>query len=308
MLKKLPDLLKFLPLLAIAAGCILVSCYLIRHIPELSKSWMIKAEHPSNYRFTVYDELLKKYIKDGLVDYKNLCADPRLKTAVDDLEKVAPDKMDRKEQLCFWINAFNLLTLKTICDRYPARSTFDLSSDLSQRKFIVGGEVLGLQQIQDRYILPLTRNPAVRVETIFLISRGSQGYPPLTDHAITPDTMEDDARMAAYKFINDDRNAFYDDETLTFYLSPLFKQYESIIDDKVHKSVHHFAVLYMVTKKPVKVDALMVTKTYFGKMDYTLNDTALAPIDEKKKSEEENKATSAAKTSAESTKQKEEVK
>lgn len=276
MLRKLPQVLKFLPLIAIAIGCLLVGGYFIRHLPEFLKSWVTSTQHPTLYRFTVYDNLLKKYVKDGLVDYKSLSKDPGLNVAVGEIENIAGDKMDGKEQLCFWLNSLNLLTIKIVCDRYLVKDTVELSSDISARKFIVSGEPLSLQQIQDRYVMPLMKNPTIRVETVFLICRGSLAYPPLTDHAITPETMEDDAKIAAYKFINDKRNVLNDEDTLNFYLSPLLKRYESVIDEKVHKNPHHFVVLYMVTKKPINVDNLMVTKTYFPNTNYTLNDTALA--------------------------------
>jgi hypothetical protein len=98
----------------------------------------------------------------------------------------------------------------------------------------------------------------------------------LTDHAITPESLETDAKVATYQFINNEHNCFYDEEKLDFLLSPLFKRYENIIK-RTHNDPHGFAVLQMNTKYPPDLTNLMITKTYYQKIDPMLNDVALAP-------------------------------
>lgn len=279
MIGKLPDFLKLLPALAIVFGSCMLIFYGIRHLPELTRGAITDVQHPVSYQFTTYDGLLQKYVKDGLVDYKSLSKDPDLQKAVDELEHISPDKINEmNDQLAFWLNASNLLTLKVICERYPIKSIGEISNENTQRKFIIGGETLSLQDIHARLMSAL-KDKRSAVENVFLICRGSQGYPPLGDHALTGQTLETDAKVAVYSFINDPKNVYYDPDSVEFLLSPLMKRYEQIIEHS-KRTPHEWAVLYMDAKKPPNVGNVMLTKTYFPKLDYTLNDTALAPVKE----------------------------
>jgi hypothetical protein len=276
MLRNFGDGAKILPIAAITLGALLLVFYALRHLPENTRALLLHVEHPETYRFTVYDELLKRYVKNGRVDYAKLKVDPDLKKAVEAIEAVAPDKLNsEKERASFWINAQNLLTLKLICDHYPITSTDQISPFWSQTPFIIGGETVSVSRAYDRAINQMD-DKRLPVSTVFLISRGSVGYPPLTSHAITPESLEGDAKLAAYKFINNEKNVFYDEERLEFLLSPLMKRYERILNRSKYDP-HTFAVLQMSGKKVPDLTNLMITKTYFAKIDPTLNDTALSP-------------------------------
>lgn len=268
--------MKILPIAAIAIGVLLVGSFALRHLPQNARALMLHVEHPETYRFTIYDELLKKYVRDGRVNYAKLKEDPDLNRAVEALEPIAADKLvDEKERACFWINAQNLLTLKLICQHYPITSIDQVSQYWSQTPFIVGGENISVSRAYDRAINQMD-DKRLPVSTVFLISRGSVGYPPLANHAITPESLEADAKLAAYKFVNNTNNVFYNDERLEFLLSPLFKRYERILNRSKYDP-HNFAVMQMSGKNVPDLTNLMITKTYFPKIDSTLNDIALSP-------------------------------
>ena len=267
---------KILPIAAIALGALLLVMYAVRHLPENTRALMLHVEHPESYRFSTYDQLLKKYVKDGRVDYARLKDDPDLKKAVEGIEAIAPDKLNsEKERASFWINAQNLLTLKLICDHYPITSTDQISQFWSQTPYIIGGETLSVSRVYDQAINQMD-DKRLPVSTVFLISRGSVGYPPLTAHAITPETLEADAKLAAYKFVNNEHNVYYDEERLEYLLSPLLKRYERILNRSKYDP-HTFAVMRMSGKNVPDLTNLMITKTYFSRIDPTLNDTALSP-------------------------------
>lgn len=274
MIRNFADGIKFFPAAAVCLGALLILFYGLRHLPNFIKSANIQLEHPETYRFTVYDSLLKKYVRDGLVDYTALKKDKDLPEAVSALESIAADNLKgEKQRACFWINTFNLLTLKVICDHYPVTSTDQLSQYWSQAGFMVGGEQTSVSRVYGRVMHEL-EDRRIAPNCVFLISRGSLGYPPLTGHAITPETMETDAKVAVYQFVNNEHNAFYDEEKLVFLLSPVFKRYEKILR-RSRMDPHKFAVLHMNTNNPPDVTNMMITKTYFGKINPMLNDLAL---------------------------------
>jgi len=77
----------------------------------------------------IYDNLLHKYIVNGLVDYENLSKDKDLGKYIDALSKFDQGTLTNKdERLAFWINAYNAYTLKAIADKYPISSINDLHS------------------------------------------------------------------------------------------------------------------------------------------------------------------------------------
>lgn len=76
------------------------------------------------------DHLLEQRVRDGLVDYQGLNQDGLFRDAWDCLTSVELDELEswpRDEQLAFWINAYNLATLKLIADHYPIKGRFPLS-------------------------------------------------------------------------------------------------------------------------------------------------------------------------------------
>lgn len=280
MLGKLGTRVKLFPAIAAAVGCLLVLGFTTRHLPDFVKSMTLKVEHPANYAFTTYDGVLKKYVKDGLVDYGSMKKDPDLSKAVSELEVVSPDKIaTAKERACFWINACNLLTLKVINDHYPVTSTDQLTPFWSQNSFIIGGDSTSVSSTMNRAINEL-KDSRMAPNTAFLICKGSVGYPPLTDHAITPETMEADAKVATYKFVNNEQNVFYDQESNQFLLSPLFKRYEQFIR-RANMEPHKYALLQMNTNRLPDLTDLMLTKTYFAKIEPKINDTSLSSNKEK---------------------------
>lgn len=276
MLPKLGSGVKFLPAAAISIGCLLVIGYAVRHFPDFAKSMTLKIEHPASYRFPSYDAVLRKHVKEGLVDYASMQKDPELNKAISELEQISPDKLiNAKERACFWINASNLLALKVVNDHYPVQSTDQLTQFWSQNSFIIGGETASYSSTMNRATNEL-KDDRLAPNTAFLICKASLGYPPLTDHVITPDTMETDAKVATYKFINNENNVFYNDERLQFLLSPLFKRYEPFIR-RSGMEPHKYALLQMNSNKIPDVTNLMIAKTYFGKIDPTLNDFVAPP-------------------------------
>lgn len=83
---------------------------------------------------TAYGRLLEKHVKPGtvsgiqlnLVDYQAIAKDPDYPTALHDLAQGKPGKLPTKEdRFAFWVNAYNLLAIKTVLDRYPISSIKD---------------------------------------------------------------------------------------------------------------------------------------------------------------------------------------
>ena len=82
-----------------------------------------------SFDHSAFDALLRKYVKDGMVDYKGLLKD---RAALDGYLKAlagADEKQlegaSKAEKLAFFINAYNAITLERILDHYPVKSIKD---------------------------------------------------------------------------------------------------------------------------------------------------------------------------------------
>jgi len=275
MLSKLSKFLKILPIALIVVGSIVICFTSLRHIPDFVRSITRSVSHPATYDFPAYDKLLKTYVKDGLVDYSGCKSSKELPEAVNELEGVACDKMERKEQLAYWLNAYNLLTIKMIADRYPISTLRQVQLDRTAVKYLVGGQSMSLQTIYNQHLMPMVNDRRSIPETAFLICNGTMSYPPITDHAITAQELDTDARVACFKFINNECNVLWDGDTRRFYISPVFRRYEAVLAN-AKRTPHEFAAMYIVDeKKRPPVGHLMLMQTFFQQVDNRINDVTM---------------------------------
>ncbi len=267
-------LFKLLPFSILGIGLILTVAHVVAHLGEYTTALTAKQTQPDSYRFPLYDQLLRKNVKDDLVDYAAFSKAPELNDSVKALASVDSSQMSGKEQLTFWINTYNLLVIKTICDRYPITSIQQLGNDFGSRKFAIGGQVLSINEILAERIQPLLKSK-IEPRSIMLICGGSKGYPGLTDHVITPDSMASDMNVAIYKFVNNPENVSTSLEDHSFNLSPYFQWYAEYLQGE-YPSVHAWVNLYIPPEKRVNLDVSYTLKTFRKTFDWTLNDTALA--------------------------------
>ncbi len=75
----------------------------------------------------LFTEILKEYVSDGKVNYRDLSNDNRLEEYISKLAATDPEKIQNdKAKLAFWINAYNAFTLKVIGNNYPIKSINEL--------------------------------------------------------------------------------------------------------------------------------------------------------------------------------------
>lgn len=181
----------------------------------------VKTEMPATFAFQTYDTLLKKFVHESRVDYKSLKSSEELEAALAELRKTSPEKMSEEEQICFWINAYNLLSMKLICDRYPLASYKELGNDPGTKNFIVGGKSISVKEIDEEKLIPYMNHTDWRV--LFSRCNGSVGYPNISDHPYQAKSLEEDLRSQMSKFIVRADNWLYDDtlnrlEVTEFYM------------------------------------------------------------------------------------------
>ncbi|GAK76851.1 hypothetical protein JCM19296_2451 [Nonlabens ulvanivorans] len=75
--------------------------------------------------------LLNSYVRDGLVDYKNLKEDTKtIDILKESLSKTKLDELSSQELKAFLINAYNMTVIISIVENYPTSSVMDIDGFL----------------------------------------------------------------------------------------------------------------------------------------------------------------------------------
>ena len=117
----------------------------------------------------------------------------------------------RAEQLAYWINLYNALTVRVVLDHYPVDSILDI--DISPGLFADGpwdktlveieGADVSLNDIEHRVLRPIWRDPRVH----YALNCASLGCPNLQGTAFTAANAETLLTAAARAYVNHPRGA-----------------------------------------------------------------------------------------------------
>lgn len=181
----------------------------------------------------IYRALLKKYVKDGVVDYQGFKNEQgRLDAYLKVLENVDTERLSRDEQLAFYVNAYNAWTIRLILTGYPGiHSIKDLGglfkSPWEKKICRIDGKVLTLDDIEHHILRARFKDPRVH----FAVNCASRGCPPLLSEPYVGSRLVRQLNQVTRAFINDpERNRLEGD---TLFVSKIFKWYSEDFNDDV---------------------------------------------------------------------------
>jgi len=280
MKKKDPIVFIFITSLILGAGFLLATIHTIWHAPEYVSAVLTKVEHPIHPNYDEYNLLLHDVVKGEQVDYKAVRGNPHLQKALDRLACTACDEFPTDaDKLLYWVNAYNLLVVKTISDRFPIFNYKAVTNDLSSRRFTVGGQALTVKDLRQLKIQPLlqgsSNGDATDCRMLMLICGGAMGFPCLCDHALTaePERLKKDMEEATHKFLLHRRNLYYDKTTVTLLISPFFQWYDSLFQQSFDEP-WDFAIYYNPKKQRFNSLDFHLKRAYNTRFDWRINDIA----------------------------------
>lgn len=210
------------PLFGLFAG-VLAACSTTAIEPLLAPKavmWDVWTAHVSSATATVdhgaWDRLLKTYLvrsRDGInrFAYGRVSAADRqaLDAYIARLAAMPITHFNRDEQLAYWINLYNALTVKVILEYYPVASIRDidltpglLSDGPWDRKLIrIGKHAVSLNDIEHRILRPIWLDPRIH----YAVNCASIGCPNLQPDAFTAANAKTLLTQAAVEYINDPR-------------------------------------------------------------------------------------------------------
>lgn len=155
---------------------------------------------------------------DGRVSYKTLKQrEHQLDAVVAEWATKDLAQASKADQLAFWVNAYNALTLAVVVDNPSIKSIKELDEGevWKRRTFVVAGESLTLDEIEHQRIRPLGDG---RIHAV--LNCASRGCPPLPAEPLLGESIEEQLNAASKRWVA--TNAFVIRER-TIFLSPIFK-------------------------------------------------------------------------------------
>ncbi len=157
-----------------------------------------------------YRVLLKRYIKTdvrkggrvNLVDYTGIARDPRWKKVLQRLANYPIHRLKtKKERMAFYINAYNIMTIKLIVKNWPLESIRDLGSLFvpvwKKTAGVVGGKRVSLSNIGRGKLRPLGD-----LRSYFALACGSASCPDLLRQPYTARQLNRQLDSQAKRFLN----------------------------------------------------------------------------------------------------------
>ncbi len=176
-----------------------------------------------------YDRLLGEYVTAGGVKYaewKNNAADMKaLQAVVDGIAKEAVSGLDKRQQLAFYLNAYNAWILHEALAKYPTSSVKDpLFTFFALKRITVAGQKTSFNALEKETIRSQFSDPRVH----FALNCASRSCPPLNREAFSGLKLEEQLEKLAKGFVNSGKGVGFSDESQSreVRLSKIFDWYK----------------------------------------------------------------------------------
>jgi hypothetical protein len=171
----------------------------------------------------------------GMVDYAGLKSNPRaLNTYLKYVSTVPEQTIDQwsdPDQIAFWINTYNALTLKAILDHYPIKSSFfrslkypknsirQISGVWTKLKFTVHNRPMTLEHIEHKILRIRFNEPRIHLALVC----AAKGCPTLRNEPYAGPTLDAQLDNQAVTFLTNLTKFKIDRKKGIVHLSPIFK-------------------------------------------------------------------------------------
>jgi len=185
-------------------------------------------EVDSTYNFHDYEDynaFLQKFVyPSGKVKYADIKANKAtMNEIVKEFESNTPQSdWSRNEKLAYWINVYNLYTIKLVVDNYPTSSIKNIAGGKPwDKKFIpIGGKTYSLNNVENDIIRPRFKEPRIH----FAVNCASKSCPVLLNKAYKPSKLSAQLTYQTKRFLKDTSKNQFSGNTAK--LSKIFSWYK----------------------------------------------------------------------------------
>ena len=153
------------------------------------------------FDYKAYNQFLGKYVSEkGNVQYDKIKSQAtELNTILKQFEKTQPtDQWTKNEKLAYYINAYNVYTIKIAVDNYPTKSIKNIANAWDKKFIPSAKDKISLGDIEHK-ILRKMNEPRIH----FAINCASVSCPNLLNKAYLPETIDVQLDAVTRAFIND---------------------------------------------------------------------------------------------------------
>lgn len=181
--------------------------------------------------------------------------------------------LNRDEQMAYWINLYNALTVRVVIQFYPVKSIqdIDLGSGLFgsgpwDRDLIrIDGEMISLNDIEHRILRPIWKDPRVH----YALNCASVGCPNLADAPYTGAHINAQLGAAARAFVNSPRALRFTDDGMV--ISKIYTWFSEDFGGSAQMILDHLS-RHASSDTEVKILQSLDINAY--EYDWSLNDAA----------------------------------
>lgn len=245
---------------------------------DLWRTWLRHADS-SSFRVdhSAWQNILDRYVttdREGIArfNYGEVTEESRrtLEMYLDQLQKIDVSGLVRVQQLAYWINLYNALTVHVVLNHYPVESIRDI--DISPGLFSDGpwgkklleidGQPVSLNDIEHRILRPIWGDPRIH----YAVNCASISCPNLQREAFTAENMESQLERAAATYVNHPRGVAFEEGELV--VSSIYHWFGSDFggtDQKIIEHIKHYAKPHLANRLS-KIDRISGHR-----YDWTLN-------------------------------------
>jgi len=188
--------------------------------PEAWSIWAVSDESVETaIDHTAWGEFLGRYVQPqesgiNFVAYADVSPADRksLQAYLERLTDQDPRQLRKAEQLAYWINLYNALTVEVILRNPDEKSIMDMGGGFfspgpwSDKLIEIAGESLGLDDIEHRILRPIWRDRRIH----YAVNCASMSCPNLAQVPYTAENVEEMFRVAETNYINHPRGVSFD--------------------------------------------------------------------------------------------------
>jgi hypothetical protein len=230
----------------------------------------------------LYAEILTKYTREVpdtarvRVDYSELTLSDEWPRLLTNLARTSPSSLpSREERLALWINAYNILAIQVVLDRYPLDDIRDAGSLIrpvwKRTAGIVGGQSVSLAWIEHEVLRPMGEPRIHGAIVCASVSCPSLHREPFS--AAHLDAQLDDAMR--HLLADPDKGLRVDRESNKLWLSRIFKWFSADFDE--HGGVLGVIARYAAPDERRWLERNPEPRLRYLDYDWQLNDVARTP-------------------------------
>ncbi len=183
---------------------------------------------------SAYDALLKRYVKDGFVDYAGFAKDPAFPRYLSSLDRVRDSTLGPEERLAFWLNVYNAFTIQRVAQAGETQSIRNVDKTFGVLKlkgpwstpFVhAAGRTLTLDDVAHHILRKEFSDPRIHFALVY----AAMGSPPLRSEAYRGAILESQLEDQGRRFLSDSakNHIVLEGRTRIFVLSPIFTYYRA---------------------------------------------------------------------------------